>query len=55
MCRAVLNTINVRDGDGQTALLWATKTGQIRLVKRLLDRGGADPNIVNIYNQIPLL
>jgi ankyrin repeat protein len=49
------DTIIVRDGDGQTALLWAAKKGQLRLVERLLDRGRADPNITNIYNQTPLL
>jgi ankyrin repeat protein len=36
-------------------LLWAAKKGQVLLVERLLDRGRADPNITNIYNQTPLL
>jgi ankyrin repeat protein len=49
------NTINARDGDGQTVLLWAAKKGQLPLVEKLLDRGCADPTITNIYNQAPLL
>jgi ankyrin repeat protein len=44
------NTINRRDEDSQTVLLWAAKKGQLRLVEQLLDRRGADPNITNIYD-----
>jgi ankyrin repeat protein len=49
------NSVNVRDTDGETVLLWAAKKGRLPLVERLLDRGRADPNITNIYNQTPLL
>lgn len=49
------DSVNVRDIDSQTALLWAAKKGQLPLVERLLDRGRADPTDTNIYNQTPLL
>jgi ankyrin repeat protein len=45
--------INATDGFGKTALLWASRRGDLDSVKRLL-RHGADPNISDHMRRSPL-
>ena len=45
---------NIRNYDGETALIYASNNGRIDIVESLL-RYGADPNIRNSYGETALI
>jgi uncharacterized protein len=46
--------VDARDGNGQSALLWAASKGTKGVVEVLLAKG-ADPNAANAYQRTPLV
>ena len=55
--RAVVDlggNLNLPDGEGLTAIMWATLAHRVDIVEMLLDHG-ADPNLVDRYGMTALL
>lgn len=47
--------LEARDSDGNTALIYAAKRGQVQTVKMMTDELGADANAVNDFGDSPLI